>query len=129
MPSLKLLAGAAHDLAHHVQSGVGYVIPHLTKVCRASNVAFAEVELLTEKPYPVGLPRLRPLKTALCSLQQKFWEILEHTGIARAEVKSVRLKFDIAASSPDGYSCPVTAVITAQNGKVFQQHLDITWYG
>lgn len=127
MASLKELQGVAHNIAHHSQSSMSWLHPHLGQACHLAGVSAAEVELLSAKPYPLGLPThellpsLKPLELALQGLQTKFWEILKQQGLCRADISSVRLEFHFGALPRDAYLCSVAAVITATTGKVFQQ--------
>jgi len=123
MPSIKLLRSVAHNIAHHAQSCLSWLHPHMGEACRLASVTCADFELLTEQPYPSMLPRFEPLALALQGLQTKFWEILHLTGLPRESVQSVRLEFYFSPSRTDDYSCAVRAVITASDGKVFDKHI------
>ena len=46
MPSQRALAGVTHDIAHHAESGVCYVCPHLYGACCAVGIREATVDLL-----------------------------------------------------------------------------------
>ena len=127
MATQRELLGIAHNIAHHAQSGLSWLHPHLAEACRFALVDAAEVELLDPQPYPLALPRRKPLEGALQDLQTRFWGMLELQGISRDSVQSVRLKFLLSPSRTDNYSCAVTAVITASNGKIFQKHVPISW--
>ena len=121
MPSLNELSGVAHNIAHHSQSSLSWLHPHMGQACRLAGVSIAEIELLEEHPYPILLPKHKPLQLALHALQAKFWEILEQQGISRTDVNSVHLTFGFLPSRPDDYMCSVNARIIATNGKVFQR--------
>ena len=127
MASLKKLNGVAHNIAHHSQSSMSWLHPHLGQACHLAGVSAAALELLEDHPYPSGLPtqellpRLKPLELALKGLQAKFWGILEKQGFIPADVSSVRLEFHFWSSPIDAYLCSVSARITAANDKVFEQ--------
>lgn len=127
MASLKEPNGVAHNIAHHSQSSMSWLHPHLGQACQLAGVSAATLEFLEAQPYPTGLPtqellpRLKPLKMALKGLQAKFWEILEQQALCRADVSSVRPEFDFWSSPVDAYSCSVSTVIMAANGKVFER--------
>ena len=120
MPSLNELSGVAHNIAHHSQSSLSWLHPHLGQVCRLAGVTFAEIELLDAFPYPLLLPNHKPLELALQGLQAKFWEILELQHLERTEVHSVHLEFRFLGLPTDDYSCLVSSLITAASGKVFR---------
>lgn len=80
MSSLKQLQGVAHNIAHHSQSSLSWLHPHLGQACDHAGVTAADLELLAAQPYPSGLPthellpRLKPLEMVLQALQAKFWD-------------------------------------------------------
>lgn len=122
MTSLKQLKGVAHDIAHHAQSGLSFVHPHLGQACRAAGVTSAWLDLLEERPYPEGLPVLRPLELALGALRDKFVQMAGSKGIPPSEVEAVRLEFTFPPSD-DNYSCSVGASITDRGGKSYQRQV------
>ena len=123
MPSIKVLKSVAHNIAHHAQSFLSWLHPHMGEACRLASVTSADLELLRAQPYPLMLPRSEPLEIALLGLQTKFWEILHLTGLPRESVQSVRLEFFFSQSRTDDYSCAVRAVITASDGKIFDKRI------
>ena len=123
MPSTNELSGVAHNLAHHSQSSLSWLHPHLGQVCRLAGVAKIEIALLDPDPYLPVLPQVRPLKLALQGLQAKFWELMDKQQIPRSSVHSVRLEFQFVPEDTDNYSCSVHAAITAANGKVFRRNV------
>ncbi|MGI4788973.1 MAG: hypothetical protein ACRYFS_08990 [Janthinobacterium lividum] len=123
MPSLNELSGIAHNLAHHSQSSLSWLHPHLGQACRLANVTEAQIELLDPDPYPLALPQLKPLKLALQGLQAKFWEIVDKQQLPRSSIHSVRLEFHFWSDNTDNYSCSVRAIITAANGKTFRRNV------
>ena len=122
MASLKTLQGVAHNLCHHAQSGLSWLHPHLGRACRAAGVSTAGLDFLDERPYPPGLPPSEPLGKALSSLGCRFWEMVEHQGLSRESVQSVRLEFTFRDLSSD-YDCSVSAWVTSSRGRVYHRHL------
>jgi len=130
MPSLNELSGVAHNIAHHSQSSLSWLHPHMGQACRLADVTVAEIELLEAHPYPLLLPEHKPfypvskqLVLALHGLQAKFWDIVEQQGISRSSVQSVRLTFRFLPLPADDYSCSVSAAIIAKDGKVFRRDI------
>lgn len=115
----KILRGVAHDIAHHSQSGLSWIHPHLFLACRDVGALSTEFELLEDSPYPSGLPERKPLQLALQGLREKFLNILELKRVPCAAVKSVRLKFEFPLSN-DGTLSLVIVVITSSDGTQFK---------
>jgi hypothetical protein len=120
MPKQRALTGVAHNIAHHAQSGLSWLHPHLFNACRNAGLQHVRIDLLQSDPYPTGLPAVEPLRLALVSLQLKFWEILARERFARATVESVSLDVQFPAAGGDGYSCAVHATVTATDGQTYQ---------
>ncbi len=120
LKSLKPLGGVAHDIAHHSQSFFSYLHPHLSQACRTVGTDIVQVDLLDVDPYPAGLPRWKPLETALPNLLPMFWKILDATGLDRTRVKSVRLRFEFTENRSDDHSCAVECEIASSDGKIFK---------
>jgi hypothetical protein len=117
---MKTLRGVAHDIAHHAQSGLAFLYPHLGAACREAGVLETSVELLTEGPYPDGLPRHEPLALALTSVRARFFEILAAYGFAASEVSRVELSFVFPERHGDGSIYSVRALVVATNGREYE---------
>ncbi len=126
MASIKTFAGVAHDIAHHSQSSLSWLHPHLGQACRLAGVNTAVIDLLSQQPYPASLPKLKPLELALSSLQARFWEIVELKRLSRDCIAYAQLKFFFPPNYDD-YSCSVSATITTSHGNVFTRKVDISW--
>ena len=122
MASLKKLQAVAHDIAHHAQSSLSWLHPHLGEACAEAGVLDASVELLTT-PYPPGLAARKPLETALVSLREKFLDLLNNYGLGPGDVTAVRLEFRFNPQPRDNFSCSVRSVITARTGRVYDRTL------
>ncbi len=92
MASLKKLQAVAHDIAHHAQSSLSWIHPHLGEACAEAGVLDTSVELLMSS-CPRGLAARKPLELALSSLREKFFEMLSTYGLSREDVRAVRLEF------------------------------------
>src|SRR6266516_1415231 len=101
MASLKPLNGVAHDIAHHAQSGLSWLHPHIGEMCRKAGVNKAVVEITESQPYPPGLERYKPLELALESLHKKLLEILQKQSLSLADVASLQLEFTFSPNRTD----------------------------
>jgi len=120
MASMKLLQSVAHDIAHHAQSGLSWVHPHLGQACRAAGSLVVQIQLTGDDPYPRELAPLGPLKLALSGLCEKFWSILAAHHLERSSVTQARLSFSFAESRRDDYLSEVAASITGSNGRTYE---------
>ena len=122
MASLKKLQAVAHDIAHHAQSSLSWIHPHLGEACAEAGVLDTSVELLMSS-CPRGLAVRKPLELALSSLREKFFEMLSTYGLSREDVSAVRLEFRFSPLPRDNFSCAVRSVITARTGRVYDRTL------
>jgi hypothetical protein len=104
MPSSKLLNGVAHDIAHHALSGLSYLHPHLTQVCKRAGRASVTLDLLRESPLPADFPDYEPLKLASQALHRTFVGILESVGFTVTDVTAALLTLNVSPDAPDDYS-------------------------
>jgi hypothetical protein len=121
--SEKPLNGIAHDIAHHANSGLSFLYPHLWQACSSTGVLSATVELLEPEPYPLGLVKLKPLQSALATLLKRFWEIVEIKGLLRSSMASVNLRFFFPTPPTDGSLFAVESSVKTTSGKVFVQYM------
>jgi len=123
MGSLKSLQAAAHDIGHHAQSGLSYIHPHLGQACRQAGVDQARVDLLTDAPYPAGLPDHQPLALALLNLRRRFLDILARYQLAPDDVTGVEMQFAFKHDRHDDSLCAVRTVITDRTGRTYERML------
>ena len=124
MPSSKLLNGVAHDIAHHALSGLSYLHPHLTQVCKRASRASVTLDLLRESPLPADLPDYEPLRLAAQSLHRTFIGILESVGFTVADVTAARLRLHVSPDAPDDYSyVSCDSEIVGASGRVHHHEL------
>jgi len=117
MTSLKQLHGIAHNLAHHAQSSLSWLHPHLARACREAGVSAATVELLAREPYPATLPDVEPLRLALGALRQWFLDLLDRQGFTATDVRSASLTFE--CDREDDYNAAVRALLITRQGKEY----------
>jgi hypothetical protein len=124
MPSSKLLNGAAHDIAHHALSGLSYLHPHLTQVCKRARRASVTLDLPRESPLPADLPDYKPLRLASQALHRTFVGILESFGFTVAGVTAAQLTFHVPHDAPDDYSyVSCDSEIVTTSGRVHRHEL------
>src|SRR6185369_14307871 len=91
MATRRALAGVAHDIAHHANSGLSYLSPHMAQALRTVGLETTVVELLVSSPYPPGASEMKPLRLALQALRSTSGTILEKYGFSLADVTSIKL--------------------------------------
>lgn len=122
MAKIKLLNGIAHDVAHHAQSTLSWLHPHLGQTCRTAGISQVTVDLLCPEPYPEGLPLYEPLAKALVALRDWFLGLIERKGLSPTEVASLRLVFSFNPKEDD-YSCSVRSHLVSRNGREFSREI------
>lgn len=91
MGRISVLAGVAHDIAHHAGNGLSYISPHLAHALCEAGLQTTEIELLAEAPYPTRVRLRHPLQLALAALHSTAAAILEKHGFRESEVSSLML--------------------------------------
>ena len=122
MPASKHLRGVAHDLAHHAQSALGWLHPHVARACRSVGALETTFDLLAPDPYPVELPRLEPLRLALADLRVWFLDLLTRLGYAEDTVRAALVTIQLHQG--DDYKSAVRATITSHAGRVYAARVD-----
>jgi hypothetical protein len=115
--SIKRLRGVAHNLAHHAQSGLSYLHPHLAEACKKAAIQSVSFDLLPESPYPSELASCEPLRLALVELREWFFGQLDHLGHDRSNLDHVFLAFEFRGADP--YDSEVAAAIRTTTGKEY----------
>jgi hypothetical protein len=124
MPKIALLNGVTHDIAHHAQSSLSWLYPHLSDACRDAGVLTTSVELVDTRPYPPGLQHKQPLALALVSMRQTLAVILEKHGFDFADLTSARLDFTFPTGYGDGSLYSVRSTLVYR-GRTFERFLPI----
>ena len=123
MASLKRLNGACHDLAHHAQSSMSFLHPHLAEECRRAGLAAVTVDLTAEQPYPTELVLSPSMMSALVALKNWFFDLLQRLGVNRSEVSSVKLRFEFRPSREADYDTTVSCTVVTRTGREFVHRL------
>lgn len=90
MGRIAVLAGVAHDIAHHAASGLSYLSPHLALALRAAGLQTTQMSLLDTGPYPDVLAEYPALRLALAALHCIAWHGAADLADARsAGIRSV----------------------------------------
>ena len=115
--STKRLRGVAHNLAHHAQSGLSCLNPHLAKACEKAGILGVSFDLLPENPYPSDLPICEPLRFPLAALREWFLGQLDHLGRDKSDLGHVFLTFEFR--DVESYNSAVAAAIRTTAGKEY----------
>jgi hypothetical protein len=122
MAAMKELKGTAHNLAHHSQSSLSWLHPHLAQTCKKAGKDAVCFDLLPTNPYPPGLEKFEPLALALDSLRNWFFAQLERLGHDQSKLDHVVLTFKFRGV--DGYNSAVAVTITTKAGKDYSGGVD-----
>jgi len=114
MASLKPLKGVAYDIAHHAQSGLSYLHPHLGQMCREAGLAEATIDLISKDSYPAELREYKPLKLAIGALKDKFASILSKREMSLDFISELKLKFVFYTA--DNSLCTVESTLIKTDG-------------
>ena len=125
MTSQRILAGVAHDIAHHASSGLSFLSPHMAHALRSAGLPTVTMELLTDDPYPTGVPRIEPLRAALATLRETAEKIVERNGFSIANLRSISFSATPAPWDEKGYTLHTRVVVTSHDGREF----DSGWIG
>ena len=119
MARIAVLAGVAHDIAHHAASGLSYLSPHLALALRAANQPTTQMDLLDPAPYPALVAEQAPLRSALAALHVTALRILQTHGLQVAYLSSMVFHATPSPWHQQGYGLHTRMVIVARSGKVF----------
>jgi hypothetical protein len=113
--SAKKLNNMAHNIAHHAQSSLSYLHPHLGEACRALGITNVTLNLL-KTPYPKGFPVSEPLSMSTNQIQNKFLKMIAESESSIEEIDSAVLHFQFSPWIRDDY-CVVQSVIRLVCGR------------
>ncbi len=119
MGRIAVLAGVAHDIAHHAASSLAYLSPHLALALRAADQQTTQLDLLDPAPYPARVAEHPSLRSALAALHVTALRILQMHGLQAAELSSMVFHATPAPWDQQGYGLHTRMVIVARSGKVF----------
>ncbi len=120
MVSNRIFSSVAHDVAHHAQSALSWLHPHLGDACKNAGMFEVSLDLLSGKPYPNWLVVSEPLRSATEALQHKFKVMVAGRGLNLDSLNSAVLKF-LFLPSTDSYSCVVKSELVLINGRVYSR--------
>lgn len=124
MAKVAVLNGVAHDIAHHAQSGLSWLYPHLGEACREAGATSTTVDLARPQPYPKGLPIREPLLLALGALRQTLASLLEKHGFSLGDLAEAELEFRFPEAYGDGSLYSVRSRLVCR-GRTFERYLPI----
>lgn len=119
MGRVAVLAGVAHDIAHHAASGLSYISPYLALALREAGLRTTDIELLVADPTLIVFAECRPLRLALASLHATALAILRKHDFEEVDVSSVVLHATPAPWEVQGYSLHTSVTIKAGSGRSF----------
>ncbi len=119
MTSRKRLKSVCHNIAHHAQSGLSYIHPHVVRACRDVGAPDMHVELLDSDPCPSQYRQIETLRLSLQALRGKFESILVAEGFALADVARVSLQFT-PYPDMDDYCCTCHASLQGIGQQSFE---------
>ena len=119
MGRIAVLAGVAHDIAHHAASALSYLSPHLALALRAAHQPTTQMDLLDPAPYPALVTEQAPLRLALVALHVTAMRILQTHGLQVTDLRSMLFHATPSPWHQQGYGLHTRMVIVARSGKVF----------
>ena len=119
MSKLATLAGVAHDIGHHAQSGLAWLYPHLGQACASAGLLSVTIDLLSERPDPLGVPVQEPLGHALNALHLTFVDLLASYGFSPSDITAASLEFTFPPGYGDYSLYRVRSVLTSK-GRTFE---------
>lgn len=119
MGRIAVLAGVAHDIAHHAASALSYLSPHLALALRAAGQQTTQMDLLDPAPYPALVAEHPPLRSALAALHVTAMRILQTHGLQPDNLSAMVFHATPAPWDQQGYNLHTRMVIVARSGKVF----------
>lgn len=119
MTKLATLAGVAHDIGHHAQSGLAWLYPHLGEACQSADQPSVTIDLLSERPYPSSIPEREPLVLALEALRSTFIRLLEQYGFQLSDLTAASLEFTFPPGFGDYSLYRVRTTLTSRS-RIFE---------
>jgi hypothetical protein len=117
----KRLRSAAYGFAHHCQSGLSFIQPHLSDTLRTLNLERLEVTFLPSFSISPEIDDGTPLKTALTTAGGKLEHILSKHQISAGDIARATATFWRVDGS--GYRSSVEVVLTAADGAIISRKL------
>lgn len=115
MASKKLFKGLAQNIAHHSESFLSYLHPHLGRACQAVNLSNVTLNLLGGPAMPDNVPSSKELDLAIPAWRSRFQEMTTKVGADFSKIQSASVNFDFTAWK-DLYSADATAELVLLDG-------------
>jgi hypothetical protein len=128
MASKRHFSGIAHNIAHHAQSPLAYMHPHVVRATRRNGTAVAKLDLLSDQPWPIGFVVDTPLQLATEALQEKFQDMVSGAGLDIGDLATASLSF-LPLAWTDNSTSEVHALLVTKDGKRFEHAVPVDWLG
>jgi hypothetical protein len=122
MTSRRRFNGIAHDIAHHAQSGLSFLHPHVVEAMRRNGTSIARLDLLAEKPWPATFVAHEPLRLATAALRATFRDLVADASLEVGDLAEASLAFVNPAWTED-HPKEVRATFITTDGRRFQHSL------
>lgn len=126
MSSKRHFNGIAHDIAHHAQSGLSYLHPHVVEAIRCNGTSDARMDLLAEQPWPPAFVVGAPLQLATGALREKFREMVSRAGLEINDLAAASLSL-LPLAGKDDYTTEVHSLLIIRDGKQFKHAVTVNW--
>jgi len=124
MPTQNRLNSVCYSIAHHANSGLSFIHPHIGKALKDMGRSSMTISLLDSDPCPVELKENKPLGVALASLKTKFDQILSSEGYSSVDLTQVDMTFSLDEGMDDPYCTFCRTKIISSAGKTFDHRVD-----
>lgn len=125
MTSKRLFNGIAHDIAHHAQSGVSWLHPHIGDACRQCGIAEARLDLLSEQRWSAPIQMEEALQLGTESVRQKFRDMVAAAGLDIMDLAGAWLW--LRPVSIDAHSTEVRSQIDLKDGRTVSKLVRVNW--
>ena len=116
MASRKRLKSVVQSTAHHAVSSLSYVHPHLGQACEEAGLDSIEICVSETEPCPERFLHIEPLRLALNTLRETFYNLVVAEGFEPKDIESARMVFEFKHGQLDHYCSDCTvSLVTASN--------------
>ncbi len=122
MPTMRHLDGVIHDIAHHAQSGLSHLHPHLAQLCRSLRTTSITLDLLAAAPLGDEVMVRPALALSTEALRTKFRHLIDGKGLALSDVAEAHLVFTFSERRDD-YNSAVRAYLRTARGQTYEHEL------
>jgi hypothetical protein len=117
----KRLRGAAYGFAHHCQSGLSFIQPHMSQELRRRGLDELRVQFLPSLSVEPEIAPEAPLRRALAAAGERLIDILASHQIVPADIARASAAF--RAAGGDDYSTSVEVVFVSREGAEVSRRL------